>query len=53
MTSSQKIFVAGHLGMVGSAIVRCLRGQGCESFALRTRAEIDLTQQQSVNDFFA
>jgi len=48
-----KIFVAGHRGMVGSAIVRTLRAQGHTRFVLRTRAETDLTQQRAVMELFA
>ena len=48
-----KIYVAGHLGMVGSAIVRCLRARTHENFVLRTRAELDLTDQRAVQAFFA
>jgi GDP-L-fucose synthase len=53
MTAHTKIFVAGHRGMVGSAIVRALRAQGHTEFVLRTRAELDLTNQRAVNEFFA
>ena len=52
MTAPSKIYVAGHQGMVGSAIVRTLRAQGHTRFALRTRAEMDLTDQRAVTDFF-
>lgn len=53
MTSSDKIYVAGHRGMVGSAIVRRLRQSGFDNLVLRTSAELDLRNQQVVNDFFA
>lgn len=53
MTSSDKIYVAGHRGMVGSAIVRRLRQSGFDNLVLRTSAELDLRNQQAVNDFFA
>jgi GDP-L-fucose synthase len=53
MTAQGKIFVAGHRGMVGSAIVRALRAQGHTQFVLRTRGELDLTDQRAVYDFFA
>jgi GDP-L-fucose synthase len=53
MTAQAKIFVAGHRGMVGSAIVRALRAQGHSEFVLRSRGELDLTDQRAVNDFFA
>jgi GDP-L-fucose synthase len=48
-----KIYVAGHRGMVGSAIVRALKQQGHTNFVTRTRAELDLTNQLAVKDFFA
>jgi GDP-L-fucose synthase len=47
-----RIFVAGHGGMVGSALVRRLRAAGCENLLLRSRQEIDLTDQQAVMAFF-
>src|SRR4051794_12679807 len=53
MTSSPKIYVAGHGGMVGSALVRALQAAGDHNLVLRTRSELDLTQQQAVNNFFA
>jgi len=46
-----KIFVAGHRGMVGSAIVRQLKSAGCKQLVLRSRDEVDLTNQQSVDEF--
>ncbi len=46
-----KIFVAGHRGMVGSAIVRQLEAENCERLVLRNRDEVDLTEQHSVDDF--
>jgi len=46
-----RIYVAGHRGMVGSALVRRLQGAGCEDLLLRTRAEVDLENQQQVHDF--
>ena len=48
-----KIFVAGHRGMVGSAIVRQLRAQGYTKVITRTREELDLVNQQAVTNFFA
>lgn len=48
-----KIFVAGHRGMVGSAIVRALEAGGATQIVTRTHAELDLVNQQAVNDFFA
>lgn len=53
METSDKIFVAGHRGMVGSAIVRRLKRNGFNNLLLRTHAELDLTNQQAVNQFFA
>jgi GDP-L-fucose synthase len=48
-----KIFVAGHRGMVGSAIVRALEAGGATQIVTRTHVELDLVNQQAVNDFFA
>ena len=48
-----KIYVAGHRGMVGSAIVRVLNAQGHKNIVTRTHAELDLANQAAVNDFFA
>ena len=48
-----KIYVAGHLGMVGSAIVRRLNAVGFTNLVLRTRKELDLTNQAAVDAFFA
>ncbi|WP_048437974.1 GDP-L-fucose synthase [Caenimonas sp. SL110] len=53
MTSQPKIFVAGHNGMVGSAILRRLKAQGRSNFVVKPRAELDLTDQRAVMDFFA
>ena len=53
MNSMPRIYVAGHLGMVGSAIVRRLEKQGHRNLILRTRHELDLTDQAAVRDFFA
>jgi GDP-L-fucose synthase len=53
MTSQPKIYVAGHRGMVGSAIVRALRAGGHDRFAMRTHAELDLTDQRGVMNLFA
>jgi GDP-L-fucose synthase len=49
---SQKIYVAGHRGMVGSAIVRTLKEKGYENIVTRTHAELDLTNQAAVQAFF-
>ena len=48
-----KIYVAGHLGMVGSAVVRRLDTDGFTNLVLRTRKELDLTDQAAVDAFFA
>ena len=55
MTQYPKIYVAGHRGMVGSAILRQLQAQGhpTECIVTRTHAELDLTNQAAVNAFFA
>ncbi len=49
---ASRIYVAGHRGMVGSAIVRQLQASGCTDIITRTHAELDLTDQQAVRDFF-
>jgi GDP-L-fucose synthase len=49
---SQKIYVAGHRGMVGSAIVRDLQARGYKNIVTRTHAELDLTNQGVVQAFF-
>jgi GDP-L-fucose synthase len=48
----QKIYIAGHKGMVGSAIVRELERKGCTNLVYRTRQELDLTNQAAVQHFF-
>lgn len=53
MKKDSKIFVAGHRGMVGSAIVRNLTQQGFLNLVLKTSLELDLRNQQQVNDFFS
>ena len=52
MTAKPRIFVAGHRGMAGSAIVRILKQQGQTAIVTRTHAELDLTNQASVRAFF-
>lgn len=52
MNFSDKIYIAGHRGMVGSAIHRKLVAKGYNNFVLRTSDELDLRNQQAVNDFF-
>ena len=49
---SSRIYVAGHGGLVGSAVVRALQMRGYENLLLRTRAELDLTDQLAVRQFF-
>jgi GDP-L-fucose synthase len=51
--SSPKIYVAGHRGMVGSAIVRALQSQGHSNLVTRTHDELELTNQAAVQAFFA
>jgi GDP-L-fucose synthase len=53
MNLVDKIYIAGHRGMVGSAILRALQAQGYSNFLLRTSSELDLRNQQAVADFFA
>ncbi|MEG1749861.1 MAG: NAD-dependent epimerase/dehydratase family protein, partial [Tannerellaceae bacterium] len=53
MDKDSKIFVAGHRGLVGSAILKNLQGRGYTHFVLRTHQELDLTDQQAVDRFFA
>ena len=53
MEKNSKIYVAGHRGMVGSAIVRELQRQGYENLILRTHTQLDLTRQDQVEKFFA
>jgi len=52
INKKSKIYVAGHSGMVGSAIVKRLMRDGFENFILRTRQELDLINQKNVFDFF-
>ena len=53
MEKNSKIYVAGHRGMAGSSIVRKLKKEGYENILVRSSADLDLRDQQSVNDFFA
>ena len=53
MNKDSKIYVAGHRGMVGSAIVRELQRQGYYNIVTRSHAELDLTRQEAVERFFA
>jgi len=52
LTPSASIFVAGHRGMVGAAIIRKLQAEGYTKIITRTHAELDLTNQAAVRDFF-
>ncbi len=52
MKRNDKIYVAGHNGMVGSAIVRALEKKGHNNLILKSHAELDLTVQQDVQNFF-
>lgn len=52
MDKTSKIYVAGHTGMVGSAIVRELNKQGYENIITRTHSQLDLTNQSAVESFF-
>lgn len=52
MHKDSKIFVAGHRGLVGSSIVRALKERGYTNLVLKTRNELDLTDQRAVSDFF-
>lgn len=53
MEKHTKIYVAGHRGMVGSALVRRLQSEGYQNIVVRTSRELDLRNQQAVTDFFA
>ena len=53
MDSNAKIFVAGHRGLVGSALVRQLNGQGYNNIVTKTRAQLDLRIQKDVDEFFS
>ena len=53
MPEPQRIYVAGHRGMVGAAIVRALRVKALDNVITRTHAEMDLTDQSAVDRFFA
>lgn len=52
MNSDSKIFIAGHRGMVGSAIVRRLRTEGFQNLIVRTRSDLDLTNREAARAFF-
>ncbi|MCK9352706.1 MAG: GDP-L-fucose synthase [Gallionella sp.] len=53
MNIDSKIYVAGHRGLVGSALMRQLQAKGYQNLVTRTHAELDLTDQAAVRDFFA
>src|SRR5512138_537750 len=53
MDRDARIYVAGHRGLVGSAIVRSLEAEGYANLLLRTSKELDLRDQRSVSGFFA
>jgi len=53
MNLDSKIYIAGHRGMVGSAIFRALKSKGFQNIIFRTSGELDLRNQQAVADFFA
>ncbi len=53
MKTTDKIYVAGHQGMVGSAVCRCLEKKGYDNILTRARDQLDLTSQKKVSDFFA
>ena len=53
MNTSERIYVAGHSGLVGSAVVRALKGKGSSNILTRTHDELDLTKQAATEDFFA
>lgn len=52
MSPDSRVYVAGHRGLVGSALVRCLRKAGYTNLLTRTHAELDLTDPQPVREFF-
>lgn len=52
MNFTDKIYIAGHNGLVGSAILRLLKKRGFENILIRSHKELDLTNQRQVNDFF-
>src|ERR1700733_11886545 len=52
ISTQSLIYVAGHRGMVGSAVVRALARKGYNNLLLRAHSELDLTDQSAVHDFF-
>lgn len=53
MDKDAKIYVAGHTGLVGSALLRKLKSEGYNNIVTRSKAELDLCRQQAVEEFFA
>jgi GDP-L-fucose synthase len=53
MKKDSKIYIAGHTGLVGSALTRTLKDKGYDNLLLRTIEELDLTDQKAVDEFFA
>jgi GDP-L-fucose synthase len=52
LTPESRIFVAGHRGLVGSALMRALRERGFQNLVVRSRQDLDLTEQSAVREFF-
>jgi len=52
MEKEAKVYIAGHRGMVGSAIMRKLKSEGFNNIVTRVSSELDLRDQVAVNDFF-
>ena len=52
LNPKSRIYLAGHRGLVGSAIFRKLKEEGFENIIVRTHSELDLTRQQDVENFF-
>ena len=53
MNTDSRIYVAGHTGLVGSALTKTLQEKGYTNLILRTMEELDLTDQKAVDAFFA
>src|SRR4051812_17207778 len=53
MNKEDKIYIAGHRGMVGSSIMRKLKEEGFSNFLVRTSSDLDLRNQQAVDKFFS
>ncbi len=51
--TKKRVFVSGHRGMVGAAVVRALKASGCQEVVAQTRQDLDLCDQAAVNSFFA